>query len=218
MTFVELFPHQKLSSVTKILPEQPNLEGQRKMQFGKYPTHQYIRKLQRGNSSFCLQAIFKEFRFCCLEPGLYFFSTVIVEAKFTLHQARDSHRKLNHTQSVSKKSRKWKLLCQWKNMSYILQYGLGTYFSKFCLHTIRGPVRRRNITNPKSLLDTAGIHSSSFIRTWFSAILLATKRLYCSAAWPLFPFWNQVFINYWTKQELSDISSIDFRPLLKIFP
>ena len=36
----ELFPDNTLSSFTNFLPEQVNLEGNGRLQFQKYPTHQ----------------------------------------------------------------------------------------------------------------------------------------------------------------------------------
>ena len=105
----QLFPKNTVSSFTKFLPEQLNLEGQWEVAILEISYPSMYQNVTEGKFPFD-KKLPKSSDFYCLEPGSYPSITDIVEALIILIQeGRKSRRQLYHNWSVSKNAKKWDL-------------------------------------------------------------------------------------------------------------
>ena len=86
----KLFPDKKLSSFTKFLPEQVNLEGQREVAISEKSYPSMYQNITEGYFKFFDEKLSKSTSTYNLEPGLYTSITDIVEAMNTLIQKRET--------------------------------------------------------------------------------------------------------------------------------
>ena len=117
--YAQLSPDNTLSSFTKFLPEQLNLEGQWEVEVLEISYPSMYQNVTEGK----FKKLLKSSEFYSLEPSLYPSFTDIVEAMNTLIQQRHNH-------SVSKSAKSWNLPCKWRIWSCILQYRSETLFRR----------------------------------------------------------------------------------------
>ena len=102
----ELFPDNALSSFTKFLPEQVNLEGQWDVAISEISYPSMYQNIMEGYFKFFDEKLSKSTSSYNLEPGLYTSITDILEAMNTLIQERNNHNKTCITVKVSRRSQK----------------------------------------------------------------------------------------------------------------
>ena len=100
----ELFQDNTLTSLTKFLPEQVNLEGQCEVAISEtsYPT--LYQNITEGYFKFFAEKFSKSTSTYNLEPGLYTSITDIVEAMNTLIRERNNHNETCITVKVSRRT------------------------------------------------------------------------------------------------------------------
>ena len=102
----EMFPNNTLSSLTKCLPEQVNLEGQWEVALSETSYPSMYQNITEGNFKFFDEKLSKFTSTYNLEPGLYDSITDIVEAMNTLIQERNNHSETCVTVKVSRRTQK----------------------------------------------------------------------------------------------------------------
>ena len=90
----ELFPNNTLSSFTKFLPEQVNLEGQWEVAISEISYPSMYQNITEVKFKFFDEKLSKSTSAYNLEPGLYSSITDIVEAMNTLIQEKKTTTKL----------------------------------------------------------------------------------------------------------------------------
>ena len=102
----ELFPDNTLSSITKFLPEQVNLEEPWEVAISELSYPSMYQNITEGYFKFFDEKLSKYTSTHNLEPGLYTSITDIVEAMNTLIQERNTHNETCITVEVSRRSQK----------------------------------------------------------------------------------------------------------------
>ena len=105
----QLFPNNTLSSFTKFLPEQVNLDGQWEVALSEISNPSMYQNVTEGNFMFYDEKLFKTTEAYYLEPGLYSSITDIVEAMYTIIEERNIHRDTCITIKVSRVTQKVKV-------------------------------------------------------------------------------------------------------------
>ena len=105
----QFFPNNTLSSFTKFLPEQANLDGQWEVVISENSYPSMYQNVTEEKFLFYDEKPSKTTEAYYLEPGLYSSITDIVEAMTTLIQERNNHRDTCITIKVSRVTRKVKV-------------------------------------------------------------------------------------------------------------
>ena len=213
----ELFPDTTLSSFTKFLPEQLNLEGQWEVAISEISYPSMYQNITEGYFKFFDEKFSKSTSTYNLKPGLYTSITDILEAMNTLFQEKNNHKETCITVKVSRRSQKVVIIlandtsglafCS-TDLGHIFGNNMGNQFGVL--------MKRKGPHEPQFAYDTVRIHS----------LMIYSDLLECSivgdAKAPLlrcFSFilklsWGDIittgqYMNYQT------FSNLQFRPLLK---
>ena len=156
----QLFPNNTLSSFTKFLPEQFNLEGRCEVAISEKSYPSMYQNVTVGTFMFFDKKFSKSSEFYCLAPGLYPSVTDIVEAMNTLIQERHNHSEICVTVKVSRRTQKVEI--------YLANEGSVLVFFGTDLEHISGcnvanefgvMLRRKGPHKPKFAYDIVRIHS-----------------------------------------------------------
>ena len=130
----QLFPNNTLSSFTKFLPEQVNLDGQKEVAISEISYSSMYQNVTEGKFMFYDEKHSKTKEAYYLQTGLFFSITDIVEAMNTIKQERNHHRDTCITIKVSSVTQKVEVyLANEKSSLAIFSTDLG--------HIIGGGVR-----------------------------------------------------------------------------
>ena len=156
----KLFPGNTLSSFTKLLPEQLNLEGQGKVAISEMFYPSIYRNAIAKKIMIFDKKLSNLSEFYYQEPNLYPFIADIVEAKNTLTQERHNHSQICITVKRSRRTQKVKI--------YLANEGSGVAFFSTNLGHIFGSnvgnefglmLRGKGAHKPKFAYDIVRIHS-----------------------------------------------------------
>ena len=134
----ELFPDISLSSFTKFLPDQVNLEGQREVAISEISYPSMYQKVTDGKFLFYDAIYSKMTTAYYLEPGLYFSVPDIVEARNLLIQERNNHSEICITVRVSRRTQKIELSLIRDDSSLVISVQTWEIYLVAMLDTTRG--------------------------------------------------------------------------------
>ena len=213
----ELFPGNTLSSLTKILPEQLNLEGQWEVAISDISYPSMYQNITEGKFKFFEEKLSKFSSTYNLEPVLYTSIIDIVEAMNRLIQERNNHNETCITVKVSRRTQK--VVIMLANDTSGLAFcstDLGHIFGNIVGNEFGVLMIGKGPHEPEFAYDIVRIHSLMIYSNLVEYnILGATKAplLIC------FPFISKLkggdiittrqYMNYQT------FSNLQFRPLLK---
>ena len=179
----ELFPDNTLSSFTKFLPEQLNLEGQWEVAISEISYPSMYQKITEGKFKFFDEKLSKSTSTYNLEPGLYTSITDNVEAMNRLIQERNNHNETCLTVKVSRKTQNVVILlandssglafCS-TDLGHIFGNNVGNEFGVLMIG--KGP------HEPEFAYDIVHIHSLVIYSDLVSIALLETQKLPCCDA------------------------------------
>ena len=98
----KLFANSTLSSITKFLPEQVNLDGQREALISEIYYPSMYQNVAEGLFKFYDEKLFKTTEAYYVKPGLYSSKTEFLEAMNTVIPERNNHRESCITIKVSR--------------------------------------------------------------------------------------------------------------------
>ena len=129
----QLFRNNSLSSLTKFLPEQVNLDGQWDVAISEISYPSMYQNVTEGKFKFYDDKLSKTTEAYYLEPGLYSSITDIVEAMNTLIQERNNHRDTCITIKVSTVTQKVKVyLANEESSPVLLVLTWDIYLEEMC--------------------------------------------------------------------------------------
>ena len=184
----QLFPDNTLSSFTKILPEQLNLDGQWEVVISEISYPSMYQNVTEGKFMFFDKKFSKSSEFYSLEPGFYPSITDIVEAMNILIQERHNHSENCIKVKLSRKTQKVEIyLANEASGLAFFSTDLGHIFGSNVGNECGVLSRGRSPHKPKFAYDIVRIHSLMIYTDLIEhnivgdtkAPLLATRRLHC---------------------------------------
>ena len=216
----QLFPDKTLSSFTKLLPEQLNLEGQWEVAFSEISYPSMHQNVTEGRKLYVfLQKTIKLSKFYYLEPGLYPSRTDFVEAMNTLIQERHNHSENCNRVEVSRRTQKVEI--------YLANEGSGLAFFSTDLENSFGSdvgnelgvmLRGKGSHKPEIAYDIVRKHSLVIYTDLIEYNNVGVTKAPLLRCFPF--YWKlksgdivatRQYMNY------QEFSNLQFRPLLKNF-